>query len=319
MSKQQESLVVMYHYVRESLDASPPGVRPLLAGEFEAQLDWLEDNFRIIPANDFLVNLDRAPTRGSKPLCLLTFDDGTRDQIEVAVPILRRRSLAATFFVLTWPPEDHRMPVTHALHWALGQPEDELWAKVRHFAKSKPRGADLLGSPEEAAKIYHYETELRGLIKYAVNFAMSPDVAQAFMEELIESQGFDLNDLAEEWFLTSDQIQQLQSYGMEVGMHGCSHRSLSQIGVQGMAEEIAHSSVYLENLLGESPTWFACPFGGAQDGGEMAVVHQACREAGVKAVITTQKGFVARGTDSYQIPRFDCIDLPPRSQQLVQI
>jgi peptidoglycan/xylan/chitin deacetylase (PgdA/CDA1 family) len=313
-------MVVMYHYVRESLDSSPAGVRPLLVDEFEAQLDWIEDNFRVASAEEFLYSLDRESAKSEKPLCLLTFDDGTRDQIEIAAPILRRRSLPATFLVLTWPSEEHRMPVTHALHWALGQPEHQLWDKVKDFAKSMPSGVDALGAPEEAAKIYHYETELRGLIKYAVNFAMSPDIAQNFVDGLIKSQGVDLSDVADEWFLTSQDIQQLHSYGMEVGMHGSSHRGLSQIGVQGMCEEIAHSSAYLKDLLGKPPTWFACPFDSfltAQNGGEMAVVHQACREVGVKAMITTRKAFVAKGTDSYKIPRFDCIDLPPRSNDIL--
>ena len=317
ISKETGALVVMYHYVQESMESSPQGVRPLLTRDFEKQLDWLEDNFRIVSADEFLFTVGRGWRQDDKAPCLLTFDDGTRDHLEVAVPILQRRSLPALFFVLTWPIENQKMPVTHALHWALSQPEDQLWSKLLDFAGARPEGSSLLGSPDEAIQMYHYETRLRGLIKYAVNFAMPPDVAQEFVEETAETEGKTLSGLANEWFLTAGEVQQLRSCGMDIGMHGCSHRSLTQIGSTGMEKEIAHSAAYLKQLLGETPTWFACPFGGADLEDEMAFVHQACRSANVEAVVTRYKGFVSTETDFYGIPRFDCVYLPPRSAELL--
>jgi peptidoglycan/xylan/chitin deacetylase (PgdA/CDA1 family) len=311
------ALVVMYHYVRESRGSSPAGIRPLFTNEFEKQLDWLENGFRIVSAEEFLLELNNGLKSSGKAPCLLTFDDGTRDHLEIVLPILQRRSLSGVFFVLTWPSEQQKMPVTQALHWALGLPEEQVWAKLRDFAETRLGGLQALGSAEDAMRIYHYETGLRGRIKYAVNFALAPAAAQEIIAEIVNDEGKPLKELANEWFLTEEGIKGLYSHGMEIGMHGSSHRSLTQIGTTGMEKEILHSSFYLERLLGKAPTWFCYPFGGSDLKQDVAPIHQACRKLGVKAIATTQKAFVTPETNVYDIPRYDCVHLPPRHNQML--
>lgn len=308
-------IVVMYHYVRESRETSPAGIRPLFTNEFEAQLDWLEDNFQIVSAEEFLFRVAYGVESSRKPPCLLTFDDGTRDHLEVVAPILRGRSMPALFFVLTWPSELQRMPATHALHWILAQPEEEVWAKLKNFAEERLGGIHSLGSFEDAMKLYHYETGLRGRIKYAVNFALPPEVAEEMIAEFVAAKGKTSKELTNEWFLSEEEIKQLQSFGMEIGIHGCSHRSLAQLGPKGMADEIRYSSSYLKDLLGKAPAWLCCPFNGAGLKEDVAIIHQACREVNIRANVTGRKAFVAPETDLYDIPRYDCIDLPPRSSE----
>ena len=319
MFENKRALVVMYHYVREYPESSPGGIRPLFTGEFETQLDWLEENFQVVPPDDFLSSLKDNFRTARKPKCLLTFDDGTRDHLEVVAPILRRRSLSGVFSVLSWPSELQRMTVVHALHWALGLPEDRVWAKIRDFAETHLGGEQVLGSLEDAKRTYPIEPDLRALIKNAVNFVMPLDASEQVMAEIAEAEGKPLNQLANEWFLSEPDLTQLDSWGMEVGIHGGSHQSLNLLGANGMKDEIIHCSSYLRDLLGKSPTWFCHPFGGAdatlQD---LAIVHQACREVDVSAILTTRKARVTPETSVYEIPRFDCIDLPPRSDEVLE-
>jgi peptidoglycan/xylan/chitin deacetylase (PgdA/CDA1 family) len=317
MHEGNRALVVMYHHVRQSRESSPGGIRPLFTNEFEKQLDWLENNFRIVSAEEFLSALNNGLKSSGKPPCLLTFDDGTRDHLEIVLPILQRRSLSGVFFVLTWPSEQQKMPVTHALHWALGLPEEQVWAKLRDFAKTRLGGLQALGSAEDAMRVYHYETGLRGRIKYAVNFALAPVAAQELIAEIANSQGKSLSELANEWFLTEQEIKGLFSYGMDIGMHGCSHHSLTQIGTSGMQHEIIHCSSYLKHLLGKAPTWFSYPFGGSDLNQNGARIHRTCRKVNVKAIVTTQKAFVTPDTSFYEIPRYDCVHLPPRRNQIL--
>ena len=315
MFPKHQALVVMYHYVRESRDQSSGGIRPIFTDEFEQQLDWLEDNFRVVTPQEFLFDLRTGLKPSGKAPCLLTFDDGTRDQLQIAAPILQRRSLSGVFFILTWPSEQQRMPVAHALHWILGQPEDQVWAKLKIFAETYCGGIGALGSAEDAIQIYYYESELRALIKYAVNFALPTEAAEKAVEAIAQDLGTPLTKLAEQWFMSEQDIKHLDTRGMEIGMHGCSHRSLMQLGAEGMPEEITYSSSYLENLLGKPPTWLACPFGGAGLDQDMDGIYQASRKSKVEAIVTSRKAFVTSGTDPYDIPRYDCIYLPPRSDE----
>src|SRR3954469_1945522 len=77
---------------------------PLLAGEpsaaeFEHRMRWVKANFEVLPLGEAVRALreDRLPRRS---LCI-TFDDGYADNYRIALPILRRLGLPATFFVAT--------------------------------------------------------------------------------------------------------------------------------------------------------------------------------------------------------------------------
>jgi hypothetical protein len=41
-------------------------------------------------------------------------------------------------------------------------------------------------------------------------------------------------------------------------------------------------------------------------------MRDACRAAGLTAAVTTRKAVAPRGTPASAVPRYDCIDLPPR-------
>jgi len=307
----------MYHYVHESSHSSPEGIRPLFLQEFEQQLDWLQGNFQIVSPGEFLQSIKEGLGSSPKAPCLLTFDDGTRDHWEVVAPALLRRSLSGLFSVLTWPTQDQKMPVTQALHWLLGQPEEQVWARLQNFAKANLGGIAALGDEKEVSRVYGYETRLRGQIKYALNFALPSEASEEAIVELAQSYDQQLDQLAEQWFLSEQQIKQLSAAGMEIGIHGSSHRSLTQLGAKGMAWELEQSSAYLHSLTGAVPTWFCWPFGDSGEGRDTEVVQQACQNIGIEAVVTTEKSFLSPNTNPYDIPRYDCISLPPRSNELL--
>src|SRR3954470_6150231 len=89
--------VLAYHRVLAERD-------PLLAGEpsaaeFEHRMRWVKANFEVLLLGEAVRALreGRLPRRS---LCI-TFDDGYADNYRIALPILRRLALPATFFVAT--------------------------------------------------------------------------------------------------------------------------------------------------------------------------------------------------------------------------
>src|SRR4051794_33733691 len=220
--QQRPGVVMMYHYVRPDGTAIPAGIRPMLVSDFERQLDWIGERYEIVGPSQFLKWL-AGDDVGAKPPCLLTFDDGTRDHAEVVTPILARRGIVGLFFVLSGPAEEGLMPLTHAIHWLLGQPDEQTWEIFERYARDELQDIAALGDPAEARRIYHYEPPLRARIKYAANMAMPQDATNQIVRRAAEAAGMSLAELARGWFVSAEQIARIHQSGMTIGLHGHSH------------------------------------------------------------------------------------------------
>ena len=89
--------ILMYHRLVARLDAPDPTGNSISAAAFESQLQWLLGRrYACLP-------LAAIAAGGSLPnrAFAITFDDGYRDNYEVAWPILRRFGLTATVFLVT--------------------------------------------------------------------------------------------------------------------------------------------------------------------------------------------------------------------------
>src|SRR3954470_23583304 len=89
--------VLAYHRVLPERDRFLSDVPS--AAEFEHRMRWVKANFDVLALGEAVRALreGRLPRRS---LCI-TFDDGYADNYRIALPILRRLGLPATFFVAT--------------------------------------------------------------------------------------------------------------------------------------------------------------------------------------------------------------------------
>jgi peptidoglycan/xylan/chitin deacetylase (PgdA/CDA1 family) len=91
--------ILMYHVIGERNEAPARFVVPI--GAFERQMAWLARlRFNVISLQEAVQRLlakDPLPPRA----VVLTFDDGTRDMLTLALPVLRRHGFPATAFIVT--------------------------------------------------------------------------------------------------------------------------------------------------------------------------------------------------------------------------
>ena len=84
--------VLVYHSI--SSPATPmPGDIDIAPARFEQQLQWLARSGRVVPLRK---TLNRAPAGA----IAITFDDGYRDNLTVALPLLEKYNLPMTLFVV---------------------------------------------------------------------------------------------------------------------------------------------------------------------------------------------------------------------------
>jgi len=105
LAEQPGITVLGYHQV-----AGPvPGAVNLKAGMFAEQLDWLACNTTVLSLSAAIDVLENPPEKESdRPLAVITFDDGTADFVERAVPLLVDYNLPATLYLATAFVEEQR-------------------------------------------------------------------------------------------------------------------------------------------------------------------------------------------------------------------
>ena len=89
--------ILIFHRVLESFDFMRSG--EITAREFDAKMQLIARYFAPISLSDAVEHLKQG-TLPKRAICV-TFDDGYRDNAEVAYPILKKWNIPATFFVAT--------------------------------------------------------------------------------------------------------------------------------------------------------------------------------------------------------------------------
>jgi len=166
---------------------------------------------------------------------LLTFDDGYRDNHDLAFPILRAHGAKAVFFPVTAWVDEPRVPGWDEIGWLL-----------RHT--DKPPTGDVA----ELAREWqcHWRT-------------LAPVDGEAFLDQLAQRLecARAARDLAAELWLTWDQIRAMSADGQEFGGHTAHHVCLASVDAETQHAEINGCRERLEAELGKPVTWFSYPFG----------------------------------------------------------
>ena len=87
--------ILIYHRV----GSGAGGQMDISTSEFDLQIDWLRSTQRVLTLDRALEEL--RGTEAVEPGVVITFDDGTADWVEGALPVLDRHGVPATFYVAT--------------------------------------------------------------------------------------------------------------------------------------------------------------------------------------------------------------------------
>lgn len=225
----------------------------------------------------------------------VTFDDGYADNASVALPILQRHRVPATFFVSTGFLDGGRMwndTVIEAVRRASGDRIDLAPVGL---------GVEALGP--EATRGPLVERILR-TVKH-----LHPAVRTRKVEALRDAIGASLPD---DLMMTSGQVRSLADAGMEVGAHTVSHPILRSLPAEEARREIVDSRDALQRITGRRIESFAYPNGRPGDD-YTERDRDIVVSAGFAQGLSTRRGVAHVGSNVYELPRFSPWDrLPER-------
>ena len=274
--------IVIFHRVLAQRD--PVLDWDLDAREFEQRLRWLRSWFNILPLDEAVIRLEQQslPARAAA----VTFDDGYADNFTVALPILKRLGVSATFFIATGYLDGGRM-------W-----NDTIIHSVRHCDKASldlseiGLGVHQLGSPEAIRRAIG--SVVAGL-KYR-----PPEQRSAAADHVARVAGGRLPD---DLMMRSQDLRVMRRAGMVIGAHTVTHPILAKVDVDASRQEVLDSKQYLEGLLQERVGLFAYPNGKPAVDFRVEDV-ESVRGLGFDAAVTTAWGVADAGSDRMQLPRF---------------
>lgn len=237
-------LVLTYHRIGES--EGQPWDRRLwsaTAEELDGQLATAARCADVIDPADF-VSVMRG---GQGRHLMITFDDGYRDNYEIAYALLRRHGLRAVFFLATG-----FIDRPHVGWW------DEIaWMVRRSTVEGLPARGHLL----RPVGLGDHEVAIAELVdRYK---SLPAEEADALLEELGQSTGSGRCPQAEAegMWMTWDMAREMQAAGMVIGGHSTEHPLLARVSLERQHEEIATCRRRLREELGIEMTFFAYPVG----------------------------------------------------------
>jgi peptidoglycan/xylan/chitin deacetylase (PgdA/CDA1 family) len=260
-ARRDAAVILTYHRVLEkwepALDYSQPGMVVTVA-TFERQLAFLERHFEIVPLGQLLDGgTGRRPAR--RPRCVITFDDGWRDNYDVAFPILRQRGLPATIFLTTdFIGTERVFWHTELIYLLLVGELSEYFRDELALAGYPEPVRDCLRRCAEPG-LGSREDDVDTLIE-TVKARCSEDEIQDLIETLTRAARLGrLLFPGRRFFLDWEQVREMAANGFEIGSHGRSHRILTRVSSQEAKQELVQSKAEIERRIGREVTHFAFP------------------------------------------------------------
>jgi len=261
------------------------GVFNVTAAQFDKQIKWFKRN-TIIASEERLGALIRSADIPSKPVVLITFDDGYRDNYTIAYPILKKLGVPAIFFIST------HLVASRKLGW---------WDIVAYLIKQSPRAFidfqrmrfALQGDRGPVVqRIQHY-------LKMKKQDAMD-----TFITELAAAceVGFPSLEVQDTQLLTWDQIRTMSHDAISIGSHGHTHRVLTALAPASQREEMKLSKAILERETGRQINSIAYPGGESYHFSEST--RKLAHECGFRFGFTANTGAnMWRSIDALELKR----------------
>jgi peptidoglycan/xylan/chitin deacetylase (PgdA/CDA1 family) len=262
-----------------------PAPRGAGARGLERQLAFLARRCNVVPLAEGLRALDRDDPLPPRAVAL-TFDDGYRDHLELAAPMLARLGLPATFFLVPGLLDRTARPWWELLAWALTR-------STRDAVAWEGRTLDL---GDDGRRRRALATVLEGLKR---RDQLARDAA---LDELAERCAPDGKLAEHASFLDWDGARQLARRGFTVASHSLHHAILAEESTAAQERDLTLSRRRLEEELEVPVELLAYPNGKLDDYSQATVA--AARGAGYSHALTTVEGWNRPSTAPYEVRRF---------------
>ncbi len=268
--------ILMYHRLRESKDKpgdfDPNGCLCVTPETFEAQLNHLKAHHKILTLDDFIAQLKS----GTLPInaVTITFDDGYRDNLTLALPILKKLQVPATIYFTM------NMNTSQMCFW---------WHNLEHVLRSLKKIQFSFKNTSHEFDLATSELKMAAFNAIRQIFIALNEDDQKDLDKILLSKTIEKPSPVET--LSEDDIRQMSASGLiTFGAHSVTHAVLKNLPDGIEAAEMQVSKKYLEVVLEKPTKHFAYPFGSALEAGPRE--FESAKKVGFESATTTRFGHI---------------------------
>jgi peptidoglycan/xylan/chitin deacetylase (PgdA/CDA1 family) len=265
--------------------------------------EQLDESVRLISKYYHFVSLEEAvqmlsgelPFRGHS--VVITFDDGYRNNLTHALPVLRRHGVPAILFAAVGHVEKRKCFWFDRLDYALQQ----YMASGKRYCLLGDERIELDNSDPQKLQ-QSVKSVIFKIKELSGNDGEAMAIAEATISELERATGKTLNAIidSDPWcgVASWDDVKLARERGMVIGSHTVDHARVGLLDADSVKWQLSESKKMIEEKLNQPCDYFCYP-----NGSYNQEVIPLVREVGYKAALTTQEGVNYPGDDLYQLKR----------------
>jgi len=240
-------LNIYYHGVVKQ-DSSFFNPRHITIEQFEQQIKYFSKYFDIISLEDAF-EVKKGKLVLNKPTITISFDDGYKNNISNALPILEKYNAKATFFI--------------SGVCTINNPNTLLWADIIDFVKFINKDEEII--VEGTKFVNYYETKSKlSIYDFMKNQSKSnrDQLLASFIKLFnIDERKYDIDHDIWQMMNSDDIIQASQNKLISIESHGFNHYNLGQIDFDDAITDIRKSKEELDKLVSKPISMICFPDG----------------------------------------------------------
>lgn len=296
---------VNYHYVRESYDYPYKAIFGHTPQSFKTQLEILSKQGDFV-SQGMIVDHIKANKRLPEKSIVITFDDGLKEQFDIARPILERMGIPAIYFINPANIEKEEVSTVHQIHLLRSyySPKDLLdLLNLDEYAISLSKT-----DREAAQKHYNYDDSESAWLKYILNFKLDAKKQKKAINKLFLALVNNPKEKAKKLYMESNELKVLASENA-LGSHTYHHYPIGQIGIKRASLEIQLAVKFFKNYLNYLPHSISYPYGSFEAVGNHG--PRIAKNAGHTFGFTMERASnFSIKENPLMLARFDCNDVP---------
>jgi len=302
----RRAVSVNYHFLRTA-SRSRFALRAHETPErFDSQLAQMSKRFPFCRAGELIDLTSRAPESS----VILTFDDGARDVVTWALPLLEKHGATASIFVCAQPYLEGRLLEIQKIEFLMKKLGIGGFSGAFYTEYERRFGSEIEREPLDFAggyDFYRYDDEEVRRFKLDLNYRIPYAKVVPILDALFAAT-FGAESEAEavrETYLGIDDLKRLADRGFEIGVHTNRHRVLPRLDFATQKHEIESGVAFVRELTGQTAFTVAYPYGFHD-----ANTHRAMRELDLRGGLTMERRAICPQDlrDRWSIPRFDVND-----------